>query len=115
VSVRKNMASLLLSQVLTWLVSFVLLVEAPDRLGDEAWGALSYATAFVSFFTLVVGLGTSTLLTREIARQPSLISQYAYNAAILKLGLVVVAPIVGMTARATVARAIAMVVRVVVA
>lgn len=96
-SVRKNMASLLLSQVLTWLVSFVLLVEAPDRLGDEAWGALSYASAFVSFFTLVVGLGTSTLLTREIARQPTLISQYVYNAAVLKLVLVVIAPIVGMT------------------
>jgi O-antigen/teichoic acid export membrane protein len=94
-SVRRNMASLLLSQVLTWVVTFALLVEAPDRLGEDAWGALSYASAFVMFFTLVVGLGTSTLLSREIARNPALMSQYVYNAVILKLIIIVIAPVVG--------------------
>jgi O-antigen/teichoic acid export membrane protein len=95
VSVRRNMASLLLSQLLTWMVSFVLLVEAPDRLGDDAWGAMSYATAFVGFFTLVVGLGSSTLLTREIARDRSLMSQWVYNAVLLKAAMVVGAPMIG--------------------
>lgn len=97
-SVRKNMASLLLSQVLTWVITFVLLVEAPDRLGDEAWGALSYATAFVSLLMLLVGLGTGTLLQREIARDASLISQYVYNAVLLKLILMVVVPLLGIAA-----------------
>jgi len=96
VSVRKNVASLLLSQALTWMVSFVLLVEAPDRLGEQAWGALSYAGAFVGFFALVVGLGTSTLLTREIARDHSLLSQWVYNAVQLKVLLIVAAPVIGL-------------------
>jgi O-antigen/teichoic acid export membrane protein len=89
------MASLLLSQVLTWLATFILLVEAPDRLGKQAWGDLSYATAFVGFFTLVVGLGTNTLLTREIARDHSLMSRYVYNAVLLKVGMIVVVPALG--------------------
>ena len=47
------------------------------------------------FFTLIAGLGTSTLLTREIARDHSLLPAYTYNAWVLKMlissGLSVVA------------------------
>ncbi len=75
----------LLSQAATWLVTLILLVEAPDRLGTEGFGALSFATAYMLFFTLVAGLGTSTLLTREIARDHSLLPTYTYNAYVLKL------------------------------
>ena len=97
-SVRRNLVSLLVSQLLTWVVTFALLIEAPDRLGKDAWGAISYAAAFVMFFSLVVGLGTSTLLSREIARDPSLLSQYVFNALLLKLLIIVAAPVVGIGA-----------------
>lgn len=95
-SVRKNLASLLLSQLLTWMVSFVLLVEAPDRLGKSAWGTVSYASAFVGFFILVAGLGTNTLLTREVARDQALLSQYVYNAVLLKAVMIIAIPLIGM-------------------
>ena len=87
-SIRRNIGALLLTQAATWLVSIILLVEAPDRLGTEGYGALSFAGAYMLFFTLIAGLGTSALLTREIARDHSLLPTYTYNAYVLKLLLV---------------------------
>jgi O-antigen/teichoic acid export membrane protein len=91
-SVRKNMTSLLLAQVLMWVATFVLIVEAPNRLGKQAWGDAGYASAFVGFFTLVAGLGAGTLLTREIARDHAVMRQLVYNALALKLAIIVVLP-----------------------
>jgi O-antigen/teichoic acid export membrane protein len=96
VSVRKNMTSLLLSQLLMWVVTFVLIIEAPNRLGKAAWGDLGYATAFVGFFALVAGLGANTLLTREIARDHTLMRQLVYNALALKLVIVAILPLIGL-------------------
>lgn len=93
-SVRKNIVSLLISQVLTWAVSLVLLVEAPDQLGEDGFGAVSYAAAFVTFFNLVASLGTGTLLTKEIARDHSLLRTYVSNAYLLKLAVVAVVIVV---------------------
>jgi O-antigen/teichoic acid export membrane protein len=94
-SLRRNIAHLLVFQVLTWLVSFVFLIYGPRHLGSAAIGAATYAIAYVGFFALFAGLGTSTLLVRDIARDHSRLSQYVYNATLLKLVTVVVVPIVG--------------------
>jgi O-antigen/teichoic acid export membrane protein len=88
-SVRKNIVSLLLSQLATWAVSLVLLVEAPDRLGEDGFGALSFAAAFVGFFTLVASLGTGTFMTKEVARDHSLLRPWVHNAFVMKTGILV--------------------------
>jgi O-antigen/teichoic acid export membrane protein len=95
VSIRRNLASLLVSQLLTWVMSFVFLIVAPDRLGTEDWGAYSFAVAYVGFFILAVGLGTNAVLTREIARDHSTTTQLVFNAVLLKLVPVLLAPIIG--------------------
>jgi O-antigen/teichoic acid export membrane protein len=95
-SVRRNMTSLLLSQALQWVATFVLIIEAPNRLGNEAWGDLGYSLAFVGFFSLVGGLGVSTLLTREIARDHVLMRQLVYNALALRLVVIAVLPAIGL-------------------
>jgi O-antigen/teichoic acid export membrane protein len=97
VSLRKNMLHLLVWQVLTWMVSFLFLIYGPRLLGSEAVGAMTYAVAYVGFFALIVGLGTSTLLVRDIARDHSRLSQYVYNATLLKLVTVIVVPAVGIS------------------
>jgi O-antigen/teichoic acid export membrane protein len=94
-SIRKNLGSLLGTQLLTWIMSFLFLLVAPDRLGDLDWGSLTYAVVYVGFFTLAVGLGTNSVLTREIARDHSSLTQLVYNAVLLKVPFIVVAPLIG--------------------
>ncbi len=74
-SLKKNMAHLLVYQVLTWGVSFLFLIVAPRKLGTEAMGAIGYAIAYVGFFTLVASLGTNAVITRDVARDKTLVSQ----------------------------------------
>ncbi len=94
-SLRKNMLHLLVFQVLTWFVSFLFLIVGPRRLGTDAIGAYTYSVAYVGFFTLIAGLGTATLLTRDIARDRSRLSQLVYNATLLKVLSAIVVPAVG--------------------
>jgi O-antigen/teichoic acid export membrane protein len=95
VSIRKNLGSLLVTQLATWVMSFLFLLVAPDRLGKVDWGAYTYAVIYVGFFVLAVGLGTNAVLTREIARDHSRLTQLVYNAVLLKLPLVLIAPAIG--------------------
>jgi O-antigen/teichoic acid export membrane protein len=96
-SLRKNIVHLLVWQVLTWLVSFLFLIVGPRRLGTTAIGAFTYSVAFVGFFALFAGLGTSTLLVRDIARDHSRLSQLVYNATLLKVLTAIVVPVVGIS------------------
>jgi O-antigen/teichoic acid export membrane protein len=95
--IRKNLFALLVSQVATWVISLVLLTVAPDYLGDGGFGALSYSTAFVGFFTLAAGLGTSTLLTREVARDHSIVGSHVFNAIVMKIVLGVALSVVAIS------------------
>lgn len=89
----KNVASLLASQVATWLVSVILLVIAPSRLGSEDFGRYQFVAAFIGFFTLVGSLGTYHYMVKQIARDHSIIGRLIVDAVELKiaLGLVLVA------------------------
>jgi O-antigen/teichoic acid export membrane protein len=95
VSIRKNLSSLVVTQLATWGMSFLFLLVAPDRLGEHDWGAYTYAAIYVSFFVLAVGLGISAVLTREVARDPASLTQLVYNAVLLKIPLALLAPAVG--------------------
>ena len=57
------------------------------------------SVAYVGFFGLAVGLGTSTFLVREIARDHSVVPSYLFNAMVLKLVLTTVLGGVAMLAR----------------
>lgn len=96
---RRNVLFLFLSQVATWLVTAVLLVIAPDKLGAEAFGRLGLATAYIGFFTLVGSLGTYPYLVKHIARDFDEVN-ILVNAAIrlkLVLGLALSAIAIGLS------------------
>ena len=94
-SLKRNITHLVSYQVLTWIVTFLFLIYAPRKLGTEAMGAFGYAVAYVGFFTLIAGLGTSTILVRDIAREAGRLSQLVYNAVLMKVVTAIVVPLVG--------------------
>ena len=96
-AIRKNLISLLVSQVATWAVSLLILVRVPGYLGDETFGVLNFATYYMAFFALLAGMGTPTLLTREIARDHSLVGRYVSNVVVLKLVLIAVLSVVAVS------------------
>ncbi len=83
--IRRNILWLLVSQLCTWTATFAALVIVPNKLGSTDFGTFAYAGAFVSFFTLIGGLGTSLFLARAIARDYSLMGSYIWNGVLLKL------------------------------
>jgi O-antigen/teichoic acid export membrane protein len=82
--IRRNIFWLMVSQLATWTATFVGLVIVPNKLGSTDFGTLAYAGAYMSFFTLIAGLGTSLLLSRAIARDYSLMGSYIWNGVLLK-------------------------------
>ena len=67
-SLRRNLAHLMSSQLLTWVFATVVSVILPRYLGPENIGQLRLAGAVWTMAQLFVALGTSTYLTLEIAR-----------------------------------------------
>src|SRR5690348_9192445 len=86
-AIKRNLGWLLLTQTATWGVSVVLLLIAPRKLGDNAFGQLSFAMVYVSFFELVALFGTGTYLTKVIARDTSSVGRYVFNTVVLKMCL----------------------------
>ena len=58
-------------------------------LGVEGFGILSLALAFTSIFSIFMDMGLSTLATREIARDKSLLKDYVSNIFIIKIALII--------------------------
>ena len=83
--IRRNILWLLVSQLATWIATFAALVIVPNKLGSTDFGTFAYAGAYVGFFTLIGGLGTSLFLSRAIARDYSLMGSYVWNGVLLKL------------------------------
>jgi len=68
--VGRNVAAALIGQFLTWAMSFAVVLFLPAYLGPSGMGKLSLATAFGAVLMAVVPLGTSTVLVKEVARNP---------------------------------------------
>lgn len=85
--VGRNFLWILASQLATWAATLVVVVVAPGLLGSGDFGAFSYATGFVMLFTLIAGLGSSTLISRDVARDESVAGTYVWNGMLLKIAL----------------------------
>lgn len=86
-SLSKNVASLLASQLATWVVSAVFLVIVPSRFGADDFGQFQLVLAFIGFFTLVGSLGTNIFLIKEIARDRSVLARLVVDAIEMKIVL----------------------------
>ena len=77
--IAKNTATLFISQVLTYLITFFFTIYIARYLGAEGFGVLSFAIAFSGIFTIIADLGLSTLIVREISRNKNLAKKYIGN------------------------------------
>jgi O-antigen/teichoic acid export membrane protein len=80
-----NFVYLLVSQLATWSITIVVLVVVPDLLGPDGFGQIGFAAAYMQFFVIAASLGTAMFLTREVARDHTILAHYTYNAVVLKV------------------------------
>ena len=90
-SVLTNSVVLLSSKVVTWALAFVMTIMLPRYLGASSYGKLYFAISITNVFAIMVEFGLNSLVSREIAKKPESTTAYLVNAALLKVGLWVVA------------------------
>jgi O-antigen/teichoic acid export membrane protein len=88
--VARNAGVLMVSQVLTWGMTFVLTIFLPRELGATAIGQLHLASSLWAVAGIMVGFGMDTLLTKAIARTPGRATALLRRSMLLRLGLYVV-------------------------
>lgn len=88
--VTKNVSVLLVSQVLNYVLGFFIMMYSVRYLGVDGFGILSLALAFTSIFSIFMDMGLSTLTTREIARDKSVLKDYVSNIIVMKIVLIIV-------------------------
>ncbi len=85
--VARNVLATLATQLLSWGLSFLVTLYLPRYVGSSGLGTLTLAGSFAGIFGLGIGLGTSTVLTRDIARDPDRVGELTLAALALRLPL----------------------------
>lgn len=85
--VFNNFLSLLSSEVITKLFSFVSVIYLARVLGPSGFGEISFAMAVFMFFLMFSTLGLDILGTREIAKDRNKLMEYVFEIGCLKLFL----------------------------
>jgi O-antigen/teichoic acid export membrane protein len=60
------------TELLTRMVSLVLVIFVARRLGPEMMGIYAFALTFVNFFDIFISFGLERYIQREVGRQPNL-------------------------------------------
>jgi O-antigen/teichoic acid export membrane protein len=69
--IGRNVLVTLITQLISWGLTFAVTLYLPRYVGDSGLGKLTFAASFVAVFGVVVPLGTSLMLVKEIARDRS--------------------------------------------
>ena len=88
--ITKNISVLFISQMVSNVMGFFILMYTARYLGVEGFGILSLALAFTGIFSIFMDLGLSPLTTREVARDKTLEKDYVANVSSIKLILIIV-------------------------
>jgi len=83
--VIKNASILLAAQLITWILSLLLTIFLPRYLGATAMGIFVLAASIWAIMSLLINLGTDTLLTKEIAWKPVRTSELLGMALLLRI------------------------------
>jgi len=85
--IAKNTLVLTAADIISKILSFVLVVYIARYLGDVGFGKYSFAFAFCSLFLILSDLGLGTVLIRDVARDKSAAGKYLGNAAVIRFFL----------------------------
>ena len=83
--IGKNVGVLGISQVITSVLGFFLLIYIARYLGEVGFGKYSFALSFATLFTIFADIGISQLIVRELARNKKLTNEYLTNISVIKL------------------------------
>ncbi len=86
----KNLLSLASAEVISKIISLSTAAYLGRVLRPEGFGILGFATAFISYFLLMVNFGLDTYGTREIAKDMSLTSKLVNNILSIRIFFAVV-------------------------
>jgi len=90
-TIAKNTGVLGISQVITSILGFFLLIYIARYLGEVGFGKYSFAISFTTLFAIFANLGMNNYIIRELARNKNLTNEYLTNVSIIKLILSVLA------------------------
>lgn len=93
-SIFKNTSWMSLSQVVTSLCAFLWTILIANYLGVTDYGIVSFAISFTTLINIVMDLGMSTYITREISKNNELLAKYMGNIFLFKLLLAILLLIV---------------------
>ncbi len=85
--ILKNVAALLLGQITTNLLSLLMAVYVPNRIGPEAMGQLAEATIITTLLSTILAFGMTPLLVRDIARDHAKAADMLGGAMVIKMAL----------------------------
>ena len=83
----KNVLVSVGTQIISWALSFYVGIYLAGYLGDQNYGRLEFAGAFVVWLDVLVPLGTSPVLVKRIARVPDDTFSLIRAALVLRMGL----------------------------
>jgi O-antigen/teichoic acid export membrane protein len=83
-TIAKNVGFMMASQLITWVLAFILAVFLPHYLGAEAVGALSIANSIWIIMIVLTSFGMDTYLTKIAARDPAKISEHLSSSLLLR-------------------------------
>lgn len=97
IRIIKNTGALAFGEIITRVLSLILIIYLARYLGDTGFGRYSLAFAFTSLFLVITDPGVNAVVIRDIARDKTLVGKYTGNILILKslLSLVAFSLIVG--------------------
>lgn len=81
----KNFLSLLIAQLVSQAVLFLVIIYIARTLGADGFGKIAFAQAVILYFSLIANLGLSTLGIREVARNKNNVDSYVGNILSLRL------------------------------
>lgn len=89
-NVARNTVFLFSAQIVSLVISVVYLKLTQSYLGSGQYGVLSYAQSITGLFSVLMDLGLTTLVTRDVSRDKSLSKKYLSNIIVIKLMLALV-------------------------
>ena len=86
-TIAKNTFWLSISETTGRLLRVIIIIYAARVLGAAGWGAFSYMASLAAILTIFSDIGISTVLIREVVKNPSARESYFSTAFVLKLVL----------------------------
>ena len=84
-TIAKNTSLLALSNIISAVLVFFLMVYIARYLGEIEFGKYSFAISFTGLFAILVDLGMYNYTIREIARNKELVNKFLSNVLFIKI------------------------------